>query len=76
MHLVGVWVNNSDWEKQMVTFELVHEGIEKITQADKVHSKKTGWQIYRHEPRKSHGICHDSNAKLKGREGSWNGQRK
>lgn len=42
MHLVGVWVNYSDWEKQIVTFELVHEGIEKITQADKVHSKKTG----------------------------------
>lgn len=33
----------------MVTFELVHEGIEGITQAEKVHSKEIGWHVHRHE---------------------------
>lgn len=41
--MAGVWVRYPDWEKQMVRVELVHEGTEQITLAEKVHSKKTEW---------------------------------
>lgn len=52
----------------MVTFELVHEGIEGITQAEKVHSKEIGWHAHRHEKKKkNHGMFPDSNVKLKER---------
>lgn len=67
MHVVGVWVNYPDWEKQMVIFELVHEAIEQIIQAEKIYSKKTGWQVHRH--RKNYDMFHDSYIKLKGRGG-------
>lgn len=62
MHVVEVWVNYSDWEKQIVTFELVQEGIEGTIQAEKIYSKKTGWQVNRHG--KNHGMVHDPNIKL------------
>lgn len=65
MHVVGVWVNYSDWEKQIVTFELVQEGIEEIIQAEKIYSEKTGRQVHRHG--KNHGMVQDPNIKLMGR---------
>lgn len=69
MHVVKLWGNFPDWEKQMVTFELVHERIEGVVQAEKVHSKKTRWQLYRHRQEENHDMFPDSNIKVKGRGG-------
>lgn len=60
VHVAGVWVRYPDWEKQMVRVELVHEGTEQITLAEKVHSKKTEWQVQRHRHRKKCDMFHDS----------------
>lgn len=66
VHVARVWVHYPDWGKQMVIVELVHEGTEQITLAEKVHSKKTEWQVHWHRRRKKCDVFHDSYIKLKG----------
>jgi hypothetical protein len=51
----------------MVTFEVVHKGIEGIIQAEKVHCKKKKWQAHKHRHGENPGILPDP--KIKPRAG-------
>lgn len=63
MHEAGIWVNYSDRDKQMATFEVVHEGTEEIIQSKKVQFKKTREEAQAWE---NYGMFHDSNTNPRG----------